>query len=97
MVSSRTNQIAPNEVLDADEAVKLYERVYNSQITEESTFGEDPLEQHEDLKVRRKIRFDTNFGVSIFYSTAVNDNTAPFQRTISTFIRYTEELVTPIQ
>ena len=76
--------------------MELYERVYNGQIIEESTFGEDRLEQHEGLKVRRKIRFDTNFDVSMPYSTAVNDNTALFQRAISSFIRYTKELVAAI-
>ena len=65
IASSRINSITPNEVPDADEAVEFYERVYNGQITEESTFGEVPLEQHEDFKVRRKIRFNTNFGVSM--------------------------------
>ena len=72
IASSKINPIAPNEVPDPDEAV------YNGQITEESTFGEDLLEQHEDLKVRRKINFNTNFDVSMLYSTAVNHNTALF-------------------
>ena len=97
IASSRINPIAPNEAPDADEAVELYEQVYNGQITEGSTFVEHPLEQHEDLKVQRKISFDTNFDVSMLYSTTINDKTALFQRAISSFIRYTEELTAAIQ
>ena len=63
--------------------------MHNGQITEEGTFGEYPLE--------RKIRFDTSFDVLMLFSTAVNDNTALFQRAISSFIWYTEELTAAIQ
>ena len=59
--------------------------MYNGQITGESTFGEDPSEQHEDLKVRRKIKFDTNFDVSMLYSTAVIQQT--FQRRFNVAFR----------
>ena len=94
--NNQTKSIDHHLVPEADEAGRLYEE-NGGRLTVFSNFGQDPLEQREDLKSIRMERFKEQWpSFETIFHSLVNGNKANFRDGLLCFIDLTMQLKTQI-
>ena len=66
--------------------------MYSGRITEESSFGEDPLQGREAKKDERNAVFSQNFSIANIYREIVNSRSESFKDAVIFFINLTARL-----
>ena len=92
---STNTQVTPlseNNILDETEAKSIYERVYSGSITDESSFGIDPLQKNEGLLNEPETGFPQNYQVNQMYNEIVNNRPGRFKAAIMYYIDITLQL-----
>ena len=69
----------------------IYEQTHRCRLTEESDFGYDPLEGHEDLCSERGDRFSQRFSIPHIFNECVNRRQQSLKDAILNFIELTEK------
>lgn len=91
----RNNQLVPLDptlVPEPEDILQQFE-AHGGQITHFSPFGQDPLQEREDLISLREQEFHTRYpDFSCFFSTVVNDNFSLFSDGLLFFIDVSKRL-----
>jgi len=94
--TTKTVFVNPALIPTSVQAVEIYRRVHNGRITEESSFGVDPLEQNLVAYNIRTRNFDAQFDLKILFSEVANEQSINFERAILYFIAETKRLASLI-
>lgn len=78
----------PNEIEAKDE----YEICYTGQLTDEHSFGCDPLCEREDLQNRREEEFFNRYDIKLLFQECTNGRSQLFKNAILFFIEETAAL-----
>lgn len=72
--------------------MELYERTYTGRLTEEHSFGVDPLSESFVLFEERENQFSQNFSVETIFKECVHGRHQQFHQAILFFINITSDL-----
>ena len=84
--------LSKNNVPDEIEAKSIYERVYSGSITEESSFGIDPLQNNEGLLNEWETEFQQNYQVDQMYNEIVNNRPVRLKAAMMYYTDITSQL-----
>lgn len=90
--TNHLNAVQESQIPTVNEAKEIYERMYSGRLTQESHFGEDPLEGNERLQTERSNEFYHQHNISNIYGEIVNERSRPFKQAISDFVNITSRL-----
>lgn len=95
IIKTESNVLIPlqeEEIPTTQEAVEIYQQIYEGALTLESPFGDDPLADHAELKEMREHEFDQRYLVDEIFSGCVNDMSQQFQDAIIWYCERTLQL-----
>ena len=83
-----------DELPNVQDAVRLYEDMYDGRLTVDTPFGTDPLDAYDDLKMLRQSEFERLHPINQVFGECVNDKPRLFQNAIVWYYEKTIELMT---
>ncbi|XP_057290186.1 uncharacterized protein LOC130612862 [Hydractinia symbiolongicarpus] len=95
VIKENTNRLTPlsvEELPPKHEAVQLYEQVYRGTLSEEHTFGQDPLAERQQKLEERDQSFFQHFSVEEIFSECVNERPQMLREAILFYINKTVTL-----
>ena len=83
------NGVAETALPKEIDAKNEYETRYTGQLTDEHSFGSDPLCDREDLQIRREERFFERYDIKLLFQSCANGRPQSFKNAILFFIEET--------
>ena len=95
--NNHAGRLQAHQVLSTADAVDLYEEA-GGQLRRESKFGEDPLDDHDNLKAERLQEFHAQFPkFENLFSCLVNNDPVPLTQAVLCFVQITTTKVALIE
>lgn len=95
LLKARTNALNPlssEEIPTGNDAKTIYERKFRGRITEQPSFGVDPLANHPEIKQQVEDEWEEKFDVSSMFQEICNRSWLTFQEAILFYINLTTRL-----